>query len=168
MNSAVIAQRAGLAFLVMGAIGVFFGWMAWYVSKRWGDWGVGLAWAIGALLVTALMTFQIHRTQTALGFTPAQQQRFSVFPTFLPMWATALGAVALTVRQRIRAGAARFTVGIAGRCLSAWLLGVLVLRGVRDPRHQPHSSVAHARAARQLAIVSLKLTADQRIAGYAR
>lgn len=125
MNSAVIAQRAGLAFLVMGAIGVFFGWMAWYVSKRWGDWGVGLAWAIGALLVTALMTFQIHRTQTALGFTPAQQQRFSVFPTFLPMWATALGAVALTVRQRIRAGAARFTVGIAGRCLSAWLLGVL-------------------------------------------
>jgi hypothetical protein len=71
------------------------------------------------------MTLQIHRAQAALGLTAVQQAGTPVFATFLPMWATALGAVALVPRRHLRAGSERFTAGFASRSFGAWLLGAL-------------------------------------------
>jgi hypothetical protein len=123
VTAAVAVQHALLSFLLMATVGVAFGWAAWRVGRRWGGRAIAFGWAAAVLVATGLMTLQIHRTQAALGFTPAQQARFPVFATFLPMWAAALGAVALVARRQLRTGAERFTPGFAGRSFGAWLLG---------------------------------------------
>jgi hypothetical protein len=118
------AQHVLLAFCLMAAAGVAFGWAAWLAGRRWGARAVALAWVLAVLAATGLMTAQIRQTQAALGLT-AQAARTPVFATFLPMWAAALGAVALVVRRRLRTGGTRYTVGLAARSFGAWLLGAL-------------------------------------------
>ena len=95
------------------------------MGRRWGSRGLAVVWIGGAFAITALMAVGIHRQQTALGFSAEQQRQFAVFPKFLPMWALALGAVALVLRARIRAGEARFTVTTAARSLGAFFAGVI-------------------------------------------
>ena len=126
MPLATIAQGALLSFAAMAAVGVLFAWGAWWAGRRWGGRALAVGWVLGAVAATGAMVARVHHTQVALGFTPAQQQRFPLFGTFLPMWALALGAVALVVRRHLRAGAERFTPGLAGRSLGAWVIGVVV------------------------------------------
>jgi hypothetical protein len=113
------------SFFVMAALGVLFGWAIWRAGTWRGARGIIIGWVLSVVGVTALMTFQIHRTQAALGFTPEQQQRFPVFWTFLPMWGVAFGAVALVIRRAILRGEVRFTAGLAARSFGAWLMGAL-------------------------------------------
>jgi hypothetical protein len=104
---------------------VLFGWVLWRVAQR--TMGAPLigVWLGAAVIVTALMTLQIRRTQTALGLSPAQQAWFPVFWWFLPMWVAAFGAIVLTVRRRVRAGSGRFSAGVAARSLGAFWLGIV-------------------------------------------
>ena len=125
MDPAAIARNIISSLFVLAAVGVLFGWAIWRAGTWRGAQGMILGWVLSVVGVTALMTFQIHRAQAALGFTPEQQQRFPAFRTFLPMWAVAFGAVALVIRRAIRRGEVRFTAGLAARSFGAWLLGAL-------------------------------------------
>ena len=125
MNASFIAQSVFLALLAFAAAGVAFAWAAWYAGQRWGVRGLVVAWLVGAIAITALMALRIQQQQAALGFSPEQQRQFVPFPTFLPMWAVALGAVVLVLRARLRAGDVRFSVGTAIRSLGAFVAGVV-------------------------------------------
>jgi hypothetical protein len=125
MNASFIAQNIAFVVLAFTAAGVVFAWAAWHAGRRWGSRGLAIAWILGAFAITGLMAARIHQQQAALGFTAEQQQRFSAFAEFLPMWVLAFGAVALVVRARLRAGEAKFTAGTAARSLGAFLAGVV-------------------------------------------
>jgi len=121
----LLAQNVLLALLTFAAVGLLFAWAAWHAARRWGGAGLAAAWAGGAILAAVLMTARVHQQQAALGFTPAQQQRFPVFTTFLPMWAAGFGGVALMLRGRRRRGTDGFSLGVAGRSLAAFVGGVV-------------------------------------------
>lgn len=125
MELGVVIRNAVISFLVMAAVGVLFGWAIWRAGQWRGGWAMLAAWALAAVIATALMTFQIHRTQAALGVTAEQQQRIPIFGMFFPLWAAALGAVSLVLRRAMRRGADRFTPALAARIFGAWLLGAL-------------------------------------------
>ena len=125
MELGVVVRNAMISFLLMAAVGVLFGWAIWRAGRWRGGWAMLGGWAVAAVIATALMTFQIHRTQAALGFTSEQHQRIPVFGMFLPLWAAALAAVSLVLRRAMRRGADRFTLALAVRSFGAWLLGAL-------------------------------------------
>lgn len=82
--------------------GISFAWVGWHVGRRWGARGLAVAWLTSAVAITALMAVRIQQRQAALGFSAEQQQQVAAFPRFLPMWAAALGAVALLLRGQLR------------------------------------------------------------------
>jgi hypothetical protein len=125
MSPTAFAQNSLSSALAFSVVGVLFSWVLWRVVQRHARGLVIGVWLGAAVGVTALMTLQIHRTQTALGVSAALTARCPVFWWFLPMWVVALEAVALTVRRRVRVGDSRFSAGVAGRSLGAFWLGVL-------------------------------------------
>ena len=126
MTPTIIAGNSAIAFLVMGAIGVLFGWVIFRVGRWRGGWAMTAGWAAAAVIFTALMTFRIHLAEAKLGFTPEQQARMPIFSMFLPMWAAALGGVTVVVWRSIARGVDRFTPALAARSFGAWLLGAFL------------------------------------------
>lgn len=125
MTPADYAPNFLISALVLSVVGVLVGWMFWRVAQRYGRTAVLGAWVGTSLLVTTLLVLQIHQRQAALEFSADQQARFPLFWWFLPMWLVALGAVALTVRRRLRAGGGPFSMRVAARSLGAMWLGLL-------------------------------------------
>lgn len=113
-----ILGNSAIAFLVMGAIGVVFGWAVWHAGRSRGGRAMLVGWIAAAAIVTAPMTFQIH-------LAPEQQASIPIFGMFLPFWAASTGGVTLVVWRAIRRGADRFTLSLAGRSFGAWLPGAL-------------------------------------------
>ena len=125
MELGVAVGNVVISFVLMALAGVLFGWAIWRAGRWRGGWAMLAGWAIAVFIATALTVFQIHRTQSALGVTPEQQQRVPAFEMFFPLWATALGVVSLVLRRAMRRGADRFTPALAARSFGAWLLGAL-------------------------------------------
>jgi heat shock protein HslJ len=101
-------------------------WGAWHAQRRWGTRGLVAAWAIGTLLLAALMALRIEQQQAALGFPPERREAFAPFRTFLPMWALALGAQAWLLRRAAAAApASGFSSRLAWRSIVAGFVGML-------------------------------------------